>query len=330
MEHNIRTSSSRRMDFFEVNPSLSSQHTTSTDKIRNIHKHITSENLGKNRQTWIGVLTMKDDYGIFLHDESFDRIRVYLQIFSLVCCVLSIAQFCVGSVAATYLVNSKHGAWWATLAVFFAGVCGIVGRNKKWVKGVCLFSSTGFIIALIATINDSMSAKVISSLSSCGSIASGNTVDSGNYKSYLSKTVSYGKAADVENIAYCMATFDMLNDFEYDTCYCVTSSGGFCGNYILNMISLYKSPNCGSILTTYAKTMEASQSFCAISTFASLVLFIISCYILFPRHPSLSQSLNTSPIETQESSTIAGKRSRNNYVEDISTNHETDDLMLRS
>jgi hypothetical protein len=328
VELNIRNPSNRRMDFFEENPSLSPQHTRGTDKVGNIHKDLTSENLGKNRRTWSGDQTMKDDYGIFLHDGSFDRVRVFLQIFSLASCVISIAQFGVGSVASTYLVNSKNGAWWATLAVFFAGVCGMVGRNKKWVKGVCLFSSTGFIIALIATINDSMSAKVISSLSSCGSVSSGNTVDGGDYKSYLAKMVSYGKAADVENIAYCMATVNMLNDFEYDTCYCVTSSGGFCGNYILNMKSLYKSQNCGNILTTYAKTMEASQSFCALSTFAALVLFIFSCYILFPRHPS--ESLNISPIETQKSSTIAGKQSHNNYVEDVGTNHETDDLMLRS
>ena len=318
------------MDFIIQNPTMLSQHTRDADTVEDTRQE-SSESPANVKEASSGVQTMKDSYGILLNDASLERVRIYLQIFGLVCCVFAITQFGVGSVAATYFVGIRDGAWWAALAVFFAGVCAIIGRNKMWVKAVCFFSSTGFIIALIATINESMSAKVISSLSSCGSVLSGNTVTSGDYKSYLAKMVSFGKAADTENIAYCMATADMLNAFEFDKCYCVTSSGGFCGGYNINYKSLYQSQNCGNILTTYAKTLEASQSFCAICSFLMLVLFIFTCYILFPRYtPSELQSMNTTLLGTQKPLTISQDQRHNGHIEDNHSNRDIDDIMPRS
>lgn len=320
------------MDFIIQNPSITSQHTRAAAEGGDTEK-VRSEEPPNNRETLSGAQNMKLTDDIFFHDVSLNRVRIYLQIFGLVCCVVGVTQFGVGSVAATYLVNVRDGAWWATLAVFFAGVCAMVGRNKIWVKGVCFFSSTGFVIALIAAINDSLSVKVISSLSSCGSVASGSTITYGDYKSYLAKMISYGKPADNENIAYCMATADMLSEFQFDRCYCVTSSGGFCGDYSINTKSLYQSQNCGNILTTYAKTLQASQSFCAISTILMLVLFIFSCYILFPRYePSDLQNLDSSPIEIQKPLTTSQDQRQysHNHGVEINEVQEIDDNMLRS
>lgn len=318
--------------FIIQNPSVSSPNTRAAAEGGDTEIE-RSEKPPNNRETLPGAQNMKFTDGVLFHDVSLNGVRIYLQIFGLACCVVGVTQFGVGSVAATYLVSVRDGAWWATLAVFFAGVCAVIGRNKSWVKGVCFFSSTGFVIALIAAINDSLSVKVINSLSSCGSVASGNTITYGDYKSYLAKMISYGKPADNENIAYCMVTADMLNEFQFDRCYCVTSSGGFCWDYSINSKSLYRSQNCGNILTTYAKTLQASQSFCAISTILMLVLFIFSCYILFQRYtPSDLQGLDSSPIETQKPLTTFQDQRQysHNHGEEIHEIQEIDNNMLRS
>ena len=219
--------------------------------------------------------------GSCVADTSLQPIQLYLRILGLICCFLAIIQFGVGSTVSAFLDGKKNGSWWATIGVFLAGICAIIGKNKKWVTAASAFAFCGFVTALAGAINDSLSSRIFSSLSSCGSVPDSANLSNDDYMTFMSNTKLYGRADDGVDIGYCMAIYSMLKEFRKDTCYCVTSDSGFCAGYVLSATSKTQNQNCGSILTTYSKTLAASQSFCVISSFATLLLLGFSCYILY-------------------------------------------------
>lgn len=286
-----------QMIFTVANPSLSNQPVPATQKsteavASQICEEYSRGNSGK----------MKGSFGLCVQDPLMTPIQFYLRLFGLICCCLSVIQVGTGSAASVYLAGLNNGSWWGTICVFIAGTCALIAKNRSWVTAITVFSFFGFITALIGAINDSLSSKEFSSLRSCGSVSNRADVTNDDFKSYLTQMVSYGNSADGIDISYCMASYNLLKEFNYDTCYCVTAGGGFCGAYVLSGQTVDRKQNCGHILTTYSRTLEASQSLCVISAFAMLILFILSCYLLQSPHFLYvgGERSNSSPVDDNE------------------------------
>jgi hypothetical protein len=262
---------------------------------------------------------MKNAFGLCVRDPAILPVQFYLRLFGLICCCLSVVQVGTGSSASVYLFRINYGSWWGTICVFIAGVCALIARNRSWVRAISVFSSFGFVTALIGAIRDSLSSREISALRSCGSVASSADATTDDFKSYLLKMVSYGNKDDGVDISYCMASYNLLKEFKYGTCYCVTQGGGFCGSYTLSDNTLDHNQNCGSILTTYSRILVASLSLCAISTFAMLVLFILSLYLLLsPRFFNVEEENECSePVEGNEMAKLHRESSSGQYDLDI-------------
>ena len=222
---------------------------------------------------------------LFSSNKLIIPLQFYLRLIGLLCCMLSIIQFGLGGSVTRYLSNVDHGAWWCTISVFLAGICATIGLNRMWVRLSCLLSFFGFVTALIGSIFEGLTSRTFKSLTSCGSIhhSGKSPIINDAPASFRDKLVSYGNSNGAVDISYCMATYQMVGQFEYDSCYCVSSGGGFCGVYTLSRSSLSSRQNCGSIISTYSKMVSASLSFCTISTFAVLVLFIFNLYLLFSK-----------------------------------------------
>ena len=210
-------------------------------------------------------------------DKTIVPSQYYLRVIGLVCCCIAVIEFGVGGRTSTYLSNVNNGAWWSTVAVFLAGGCALVGANKAWVQASCLLSSFGLLTALVGAIVDSVAQKAFSQLSSCGTVPSGSAVVTAEPSSFYGSLVAFGNMDGKTDISYCMASFKMLNQFEYDRCYCVTASGGFCGGYSL---SKSLNTNCGSVLTTYTRDLTASLSFCCLAAIVMFCLFVFTSFLL--------------------------------------------------
>lgn len=262
---------------------------------------------------------MKSIGGLCVQDPVVVPIQFYLRLFGLICCCLSVAQFGTSSSASVYLFGVNNGSWWGTICVFIAGICALIAKNRFWVRAITVFSSFGFITALIGAIRDSLSSREFSALRSCGSVASSADATTDDFRSYLLKMISYGNKDDGVDISYCMASFNLLKEFKYGTCYCVSQGGGFCGAYTLSDNTLDQKQNCGNILTTYSRILEASLSLCAISTFAMLMLFILSFYLLLsPRFFNVEEANECSePLEGNEMVKLNREVSSNQYDPDI-------------
>ena len=218
-----------------------------------------------------------------------------------------------------YLSNVDHGTWWCTISVFLAGVCATISLNRMWVRMSCLLSFFGFVTALIGSIFEGLTSRTFKSLTSCGSIPSGNTpIVNDAPASFRDKLVSYGNSNGVADISYCMATYRMVDQFEYDSCYCVSSGGGFCGVYTLSRSSLSSRQNCGSIMSTYSKIVSASLSFSSISTFAVLVLLIFNSYLLFSKRYFVVEAVREiSPEEQCDELSGLGKDNTDERRQDL-------------
>jgi hypothetical protein len=302
------------MIFTGANPSLS--HTPlpaeSENNVAVVSKNSDQDYRQDNRN-------MKSVFGLCVQDPAILPVQFYLRIFGLICCCLSVVQFGTASSASVYLFRINNGSWWGTICVFIAGVCALIAKNRSWVRAISVFSSFGFVTALIGAIRDSLSSREFSSLRSCGSVAFSADATNDDFKSYLLKMVSYGNKDDGIDISYCMASYNLLKEFKYETCYCVNQGGGFCGAYTLSDNTLDHKQNCGNILTTYSRILEASLSLCAISTFAMLVLFILSLYLLLsPRFFNVEEANECSePVEGNEMAKLHRESSSDQYDPDI-------------
>ena len=314
------------MIFTESNPSLSNKpHSAKSENcVAVVSKNSDSDNRQDNRN-------MKSFFGLCVQDPVIIPLQFYLRLFGLICCCLSVVQFGTGSSASVYLFRINNGSWWGTICVFIAGVCALIAKNRAWVRAITIFSSFGFVTALIGAIRDSLSSREFSALRSCGSVASSTDATSDDFRTYLLNMVSYGNKDDSLDISYCMASYNLLKEFKYETCYCVTSGGGFCGAYTLSDNTLDHKRNCGSILTTYSRILEASQSLLAISTFAMLMLFILSLYLLLsPRFFNVEEASEFSEqVEVNEMAKLHRESSSDQYDPDITRTPGADGNALR-
>lgn len=213
-------------------------------------------------------------------DKTIVPSQYYLRVVGLICCCVAVIEFGVGGRTSSYLSNVSNGSWWSVVAVFLGGLCALIGHNKAWVQASCVLSSFGVLTALVGAIVDSIAQTAFRQLSSCGTIPSGNGAVTSDPSSFYGKITTYGDKNGQSDISYCMASYKMLNEFQYDRCYCVTASGGFCGDY--HLASTLNS-NCGSVLTTYTRDLTASLSFCCIAAFCIFSLFAFTSFLLCSR-----------------------------------------------
>ena len=235
-------------------------------------------------------------------------VQFYLRLTGFSCCLLSVIEFGLGGSITRYLSNVNNGAWWSTISIFLAGACAIVGLNRIWVRLSCVLSFFGVVTGLVGSIFEGLAAQTFHSYVSCGSIPSESNEElQFNYHdddaaSFRAKLISFGNSNGATDISYCMASYKMLDQFEYDTCYCVSSGGGFCGVYTLSKSSLSLKQNCGSIMSTYSKTLSASVSFCTITTFAVFFLFIFNSYLLYSKKLLVVDPSNLKTLDVDLSS----------------------------
>ena len=264
------------------------------------------------------------------HDKAIVPSQYYLRLIGLLCCCIAVIEFGLGGRTSTYLANVNNGSWWSTIAVFLAGACAMVGLNKAWVKAACLLSSFGILTALVGAIVDGMSRSLFKDLISCGTVPTGHTVTS-DPASFQSHLVIYGDSKGFVDISYCMASYEMLNQFAFGKCYCVTDKGGFCGDYSLSKSALSLQANCGNVLTTYTRNLAASFSFCCIASFCVFVLFAFTTFLLcsqrfftietarelFPlTHPEEPQSDGPRKVSEFELGIIDKEKKRNHCADD--------------
>ena len=227
---------------------------------------------------------MKDYLGAIFSDKVTVPCQLQLRIVGLICCIISVAEFGAGGSAASYFDIFSNGAWWATVGVFFAGVTAVVSQNRIWVQMTCLLSFLGFVTAVIGTVIDSMATVEFNSLISCGSVPTSNDLTSNDdILSIQKKMIYYGDNNGAIDISYCMASYKMLNQFQYGMCYCVTSGGGFCNAYKLSKLTVKNGQNCGNIMSTYKRTLISSSTFCGMATLLMMGLFIFTSYLLCSR-----------------------------------------------
>ena len=219
--------------------------------------------------------------GLLSSNKLIVPVQFYLRLTGFSCCLLSVIEFGLGGSITRYLSNVNNGAWWSTISIFLAGACAMVGLNRIWVRLSCVLSFFGVVTGLVGSIFEGLAAQTFHSYVSCGSVPSNYApINNENAASFRAKLISFGNSNGATDISYCMASYKMLDQFEYNTCYCVSSGGGFCGVYTLSKSSLSLKQNCGSIMSTYSKTLSASVSFCTITTFAVFFLLIFNSYLL--------------------------------------------------